>query len=192
MHVEKGDENMEVSIKSPWTLDTLQKHHKSLLDQINKDIDNFRREVSIQFTEKGRAIDKAESAQKDYNARSNEFRGQLDDQAKTLMPRIEALGKFEDVNQRLATRIKDADKAFDDLRKEISLLREIHRQEVGNRAGWKASGNLIIGVASVISVLILLATTIVTIALFVSRPTPQQTIPVQVQNTEQNKVPVRQ
>ena len=35
------------------------------------------------------AILKAEKAQSEYNVRSNEFRGQLDDQAKTLMPRNE-------------------------------------------------------------------------------------------------------
>src|SRR6202035_5755903 len=38
------------------------------------------------FLASEKAIIKAEEAQKDYNLRSNEFRGQLDDQAKTLMP----------------------------------------------------------------------------------------------------------
>lgn len=47
------------------------------------------------FLASEKAIVKAEDAQREYNARSNEFRGQLDDQAKTLMPRIEADAKFQ-------------------------------------------------------------------------------------------------
>ena len=41
-----------------------------------------------------KAILKSEEAQREYNVRSNEFRGQLDDQAKTLMPRIETENRF--------------------------------------------------------------------------------------------------
>lgn len=42
------------------------------------------------FNSSEKAIVKAEDAQRDYNQRSNEFRGQLDDQAQTLMPRTES------------------------------------------------------------------------------------------------------
>ena len=41
------------------------------------------------FLASEKAIVKAEEAQRAYNERSNEFRGQLDDQAKMLMPRSE-------------------------------------------------------------------------------------------------------
>jgi hypothetical protein len=51
--------------------------------------------TSAAFLASEKAIVKAEDAQRDYNARSNEFRGQLDDQAKTFLTRFEADSKFE-------------------------------------------------------------------------------------------------
>jgi hypothetical protein len=53
--------------------------------------------VTNAFTASEKAIVKAEEAQKAYNERSNEFRGQLDDQAKMLMPRTEAIQRIERV-----------------------------------------------------------------------------------------------
>lgn len=53
--------------------------------------------VSAAFLASEKAIVKAEEAQRDYNIRSNEFRGQLDDQAKTLLPRAEADGRFDNL-----------------------------------------------------------------------------------------------
>jgi len=41
------------------------------------------------FAASEKAIVKAENAQSEYNVRSNEFRGQLDDQAKRLISRVE-------------------------------------------------------------------------------------------------------
>ena len=58
------------------------------------------------FASAEKAVAKAEDAQKDYNARSNEFRGQLDDQAKTLMPRTEALTQYAALDKRLEERDK--------------------------------------------------------------------------------------
>jgi hypothetical protein len=51
--------------------------------------------TSDAFIASEKAIVKAEDAQREYNARSNEFRGQLDDQAKTLLPRNEADARFK-------------------------------------------------------------------------------------------------
>lgn len=64
------------------------------------------------FLASEKAIVKAETAQADYNIRSNEFRGQLDDQAKTLMPRTETMVLLHGVDDRF--------KAFDD---KVDLLR---------------------------------------------------------------------
>ncbi len=55
------------------------------------------------FIASEKAIVKAEDAQREYNARSNEFRGQLDDQAKTLMPRFESDAKFAAIENKLET-----------------------------------------------------------------------------------------
>lgn len=53
------------------------------------------------FASSEKAIAKAEEAQREYNVRSNEFRGQLDDQAKMLMPRAESLTLFKSVEEKL-------------------------------------------------------------------------------------------
>src|SRR5579862_820239 len=51
--------------------------------------------TGIAFTAAEKAVDKAEASQKAYNERSNEFRGQLDDQAKGFIPRAEADSRDE-------------------------------------------------------------------------------------------------
>ena len=56
------------------------------------------KQTTAAFGVSERAITKAEQAQHEYNIRSNEFRGQLDDQAKRLMARDEALGLFRGIN----------------------------------------------------------------------------------------------
>jgi hypothetical protein len=57
--------------------------------------------VSTAFLASEKAVLKAEQAQKEYNERSNEFRGQLDDQAKTLMPRPETLNMFKALEEKV-------------------------------------------------------------------------------------------
>jgi len=53
------------------------------------------------FLASEKAIIKAEEAQREYNVRSNEFRGQLDDQAKMLMPRLEASALIHSMEDKL-------------------------------------------------------------------------------------------
>jgi len=96
------------------------------------------KQVTTAFSASEKAVNKSEEAQKDYNIRSNEFRGQLDDQAKTLMPRIEAIGKFDAIEKRL-----EETKARYDL--EIASLREF-RSDIGGRNSAttedRAQGNI--------------------------------------------------
>lgn len=98
------------------------------------------------FAASERAITKAEIAQTDYNQRSNEFRGQLDDQAKLLMARLEALGLFRAVDEKLAFIQKNFDdklealrlsneKIFDAQTKEIAGLREYRSEIAGKGTG---------------------------------------------------------
>ena len=77
--------------------------------------------TSVIFAASEKAVSKAEEAQREYNVRSNEFRGQLDDQAKTLLPREEARVLFTSLDQRLEV-----------LKKEIDSLRE-SRSEMSGR-----------------------------------------------------------
>ncbi len=121
------------------------------------------------FLASEKAIVKAEDAQKDYNARSNEFRGQLDDQAKTLMPRLETVGLFKSMDDKLIAiqasfesklaeqRISN-EKIFDAIVKDIASLRESRSGAEGkvsqqslNVTMILAVAALIIGIAEVIS-----------------------------------------
>jgi len=97
--------------------------------------------VAAAFLASEKAIIKAEEAQKDYNLRSNEFRGQLDDQAKLLMQRQEALSLFRSSDDKLETmrlffdsKLESQRQAFEknneSLLKEIGGLRE-SRSETG-------------------------------------------------------------
>ena len=87
------------------------------------------KQTASSFLASEKAITKAEEAQLQYNVRSNEFRGQLDDQAKTLMPRTETMTMFKSIEERLAATNIDREKKFDMLSAEIVSLRE--KQSVG-------------------------------------------------------------
>ncbi len=86
------------------------------------------------------AIDKAESAQRGVNERGNEFRGQLDDQAKLLMQRSEALAEFTRIGQR-----------FEDLKKEIETYKQAQAVEIRSlretRAGYSGIWQAVAGAA---------------------------------------------
>lgn len=108
--------------------------------------------TATNFLASEKAIVKAEAAQADYNVRSNEFRGQLDDQAKTLMPRMETMGLFKGVDDRfrafddkvdsLRANIDNKlevmriafDKAIDSQVKEIASLRESRSEGSGRNS----------------------------------------------------------
>jgi len=61
------------------------------------------RAVDSAFKASEKAIDKAEQAQTAYNARSNEFRQALDDQAKLQMSRTEIETRFNGIEEKIET-----------------------------------------------------------------------------------------
>jgi hypothetical protein len=161
-----------------WTLETLHTHLAALIesqkaiiderDRLYKERDESRRtavdaalmaqkeQTKASFEASEKAIVKAEDAQREYNVRSNEFRGQLDDQAKTLMPRLEMATTFRAIEDKLEVYKVDTDSKVDRLLKEIGVLREKQSQWVGKEAGGDRSwGNvgviagLVIGAAGV-------------------------------------------
>lgn len=118
--------------------------------------------VTAAFLASEKAIVKAEDAQKDYNQRSNEFRGQLDDQAKTLMPRIETIGLFKAADDKGEALRKDlegkidflrlsSEKIFEGLLKELGNLRESRSESSGKGAGLNAFWGYLIGVMGLIA-----------------------------------------
>lgn len=124
--------------------------------------------VSEAFVASEKAIIKAEDAQKEYNARSNEFRGQLDDQAKLLMQRQEALGLFKSgddkletmrsfFESRLETQRAAFEKSIEGISKEIAGLRESRSEITGVKVGGTDTRAIMASVISVVLVLIAIA-----------------------------------
>lgn len=102
--------------------------------------------VTNAFLASEKAIIKAEESQKDYNQRSNEFRGQLDDQAKLLMARSEAIGLFQSVDSKIETmrlffdsRLESQrlafERALEGVAKDINSLRESRSNVSGEKTG---------------------------------------------------------
>jgi len=69
--------------------------------------------TATDFASSEKAIIKAEDAQRSYNERTNELRGALNDQNKTLLARTEAEARFKTVEDKI-----------DDIKKDIANLRE--------------------------------------------------------------------
>lgn len=97
------------------------------------------------------AIAKAEDAQKEYNVRSNEFRGQLDDQAKTLMPRSESLGLHQAHRDRVDQVREESRLLMDGLRGELVTVQKTMSQIVGTKSGRSEfSTPLLMAIVSVV------------------------------------------
>lgn len=116
--------------------------------------------VSTALAAQEKAVAKAEDAQKEYNIRSNEFRGQLDDQAKLLMQRQEALGLFRVEGDKLETmrlffdsKLEDQRLAFEKtieaLAKEIASLRETRSKTSGEKNSSKDFWGYLVAVAGI-------------------------------------------
>jgi len=112
--------------------------------------------VTAAFSASEKAIIKAEDAQREYNVRSNEFRGQLADQAQLLMSRTEALTMFNASSDkieamrlffesRLETQRLAFEKINDNLTKELGNLREYRSESVGSKSTQRETMSYIIG-----------------------------------------------
>ena len=106
---------------SGWNIDTLKEYFTSLINTNDRRYgESFaaakeavaaalaaqKELTNAAFASSEKAIVKAEDAQRDYNVRSNEFRGQLDDQAQTLMPRTETNVLIQGINEKVADHSK--------------------------------------------------------------------------------------
>jgi multidrug resistance efflux pump len=97
--------------KSQWTLDTLKEFFERILFEQQKALDAAlvaaKAAVTAAFAASDKAITKAEEAQKDYNARSNEFRAALADQSKTFLARQEADARFQQLRDLIDAQKKE-------------------------------------------------------------------------------------
>lgn len=132
--------------------------------------------VNAAFLASEKAVLKAEQAQKEYNERSNEFRGQLDDQAKMLMPRTESLTMFKALEEKVTRMDSVADSrtavvqdaarndlsafiaayktAHDVLAKDVAALREENARMLGKDKGIGVSWGVVLGVVALIGSLL--------------------------------------
>jgi hypothetical protein len=106
------------------------------------------------FNASEKAISKAEDAQREYNIRSNEFRGQLDDQAKTLMPRPETTSLFQNVDDKINTVRSELNSRIEALIKDIASLRESRSESGGKSLGTHAVIAYVIAAISIILALL--------------------------------------
>jgi hypothetical protein len=131
------------------------------------------KQTASSFLASEKAIVKAEDAQREYNVRSNEFRGQLDDQAKTLMPRPEATTMFKaledktygvkgELDRRLDAQSVDSEKKFDGIAKELAGLRESRSLVDGHRLGADGLWGYILGGAGLLFGLVTLLARLLT------------------------------
>ena len=140
--------------------------------------------VNTAFAASEKAVLKAEQAQKEYNERSNEFRGQLDDQAKTLMPRPETQNMFKAIEEKvsgvqnvaeskflglqtqartdLAAIRESFDKSISGLELQIVALREARAAVSGKGEGINASWGVLLSVVSLLATLIIIGAFIYT------------------------------
>ena len=108
------------------------------------------KQTTLVFQASEKAIVKAEEAQREYNIRSNEFRGQLDDQAKTLMPRPETLTLFKALEDKIYSVRDEATARANALGKDIADLRESRSEGSGKALGSHAVVAYVIAAASLL------------------------------------------
>lgn len=105
------------------------------------------KQTAASFASSEKAIGKAEQAQSDYNVRSNEFRGQLDDQAKTLMPRTESQTLFKSYEDKLED-IKKRQEIFSSFMSTYGGAKDA-RHEGGEHNQWVIGIAVVVGIALV-------------------------------------------
>jgi multidrug efflux pump subunit AcrA (membrane-fusion protein) len=98
------------------------------------------------FAASEKAIVKAENAQNDYNVRSNEFRGQLDDQAKRLIARTE-----------VETMVKNLEEKINRIDIDTRGLRESRSESLGGHSLKDDVRSNIAVIVSIIAVVVMAA-----------------------------------
>ena len=89
--------------------------------------------VAAALASQEKAGSKAEAAQQSYNERSNEFRGQLDDQAKRLMPREETMLLIRTIEDKMESERANGAARLDEVKTQIAQLRESRSQVEGRQ-----------------------------------------------------------
>jgi hypothetical protein len=133
---------------SGWTLDTLREHLSALITGNDKRyeqrFDASQKAIELGFSAQKSAVDaalaaadraviKAELAAEKRFESVNEFRGTLEDQQNTLMPRAEAVAEIKGINAKLDAGLRGLEEKNADLRKQID---DLLAERAGLRGGW--------------------------------------------------------
>ena len=133
------------------------------------------------FDAQEKAVAKAEASQKDYNARSNEFRAALDDQGKSMITRSEADQRFEQMHELIDSQAKligalqmnmsrgegkqaVSDPMMTELVQEMRAVRIAQAAGAGKSQGSHAMWGYVVGAVSFIIMLITIATALLKFA----------------------------
>jgi hypothetical protein len=157
-------ENKETSssrvIPTGFNIETLYTHLMSILNERDQRYaEKFtaaEKAVTTAFASSEKASLKAEQAQESYNVRSNEFRGQLDDQAKTLMPRLETDNRFGNVEDKIYTSAKTNSDKIEELAKKVDIISTRLTTIESKGAGMNSLWGLIIGGMGLLAIIITL------------------------------------
>lgn len=133
-----------------WTVGTLHEHIIRLLDEreqlsieragrLSERIDSMKEQTRLAFASSEKAIEKSESAQKDYNLRSNEFRSALDDAQKNSV----SVSRFDDFK-------KEYESYKNSQHNEIRSLRESRSEVSGRRDGISVAWAVLIGISGLL------------------------------------------
>jgi hypothetical protein len=151
-----------------WNIDTLKEHLIKLIESNDRRYqESFagadkavgaalaaqKELTNAAFASSEKAIVKAEDAQRDYNVRSNEFRGQLDDQAQTLMPRSETAVLIRSLEDKLYTTGKTNSDKIDELGKKLDAMSTRLTTIEGKNTGMGAMWGYILGALGAAAIL---------------------------------------
>ena len=121
----------------------------------NRRFEDLDAKTTLALNNADKAVIKAETATEKRFEGVNEFRQTLADQAATLMPRSEALSKFENMQKDITT----LDKGIQEIREKGSnitgrdLQRDQNRQDISTKQGWIIPMAVIGGLAFINTIL---------------------------------------
>ncbi len=135
---------LEAELRSfkEWAKDMFHEREKLSLERASKieaRIDAMKEQTKIAFASSEKAVDKSEQAQKEYNARSNEFRAALDDAQRNTV----SIVRFDDFR-------KDYDSYKVGQATEIRSLRESRSMLDGRHAGSVATWGTVVTICGVV------------------------------------------
>lgn len=138
-----------------WTLEALKEHYDALIKLQNDDFNQLLKERDERMVQRYNsmelAVNKAEVATEKRFEGVNEFRAQLGDQSRTLMPRIETEVLIKNINDKIET----SNKSIND--KITALTTKIEKTENVKAGGSAMVAYIIAGISLIITVITLLA-----------------------------------